>query len=308
MVTPGWKPPVPADAWPSGINPYSPWSLSYLTPFRAYQEPPLPHVRRVSNWVAWEQTIPIFQKNFKSLNELSRAKPDGFQHINQRAVFRLTKRMPEALRDPKLQQELQYKSATAKDATITCIGLRGLKFMVEWPELVCTQGFTKGFRQLEGIDPDQYQVITTSIQTLPCSVMAQCTASFLPVRRSPIPNVVNVMYKGFEFDVSKHGEESHDKLEIGEMYPSKAAPVTRVLDQFTDDKAPKVVYCGRSFCDIRKKKDTYPVGYVYDSSEPVSHLAFAPESTTITPLDWGWLIPVVEPHAGQPLVALFNSI
>lgn len=118
--------------------------------------------------------------------------------------------------------------------------------------------------------------------------MASCTSSFLPVRRSPIPNVLKVMYKGFEFDVAKHGEApAHDHLGIGELYPSNAAPITRVLDQFTADKSPKVVYCGRSFCDIKRKKDTYPVGYVYDSAEPVSHLAFAPESTSIGPLDWG---------------------
>jgi len=102
------------------------------------------------------------------------------------------------------------------------------------------------------------------------------------------------MYKCFEVDVSKHDGYAHDTLGIGEMYPSKCAPVM-VLDQFTADKAPEVVYCGRSFCDIRKKKDTYPVGYVYDSSDPISKLAFAPECTDIGPTDWGGLIPVVEP-------------
>lgn len=308
MVTPSWKPPVPSDAWPSGQNPYSPWSLSFLTPYRAYQEPPLPDVTRLSRYIPWEQTVPIFQKDFKSLTELSRSKGDQFMHISQRVVFRLTKKLPEALRAAKLKEQFEHKPLTAKDASVTCIGVRNLKFMVEWPELLCTQGFTQGFRQLAGINPDQYQAITTSIQTLPCNVMSQCTASFLPVRRSPIPNVVSVMYKGFEFDVAKHGEAAHDTLGIGEMYPSASAPVMRVLDQFTADKAPKVVFAGRSFCDIRRKKDTYPVGYVYDSSEPVSHLAFAPESTMISPMDWSGVTPVVSPHAGQPLVALFNSI
>ena len=309
VIPTGWKPPGAADSWPGSLKPYSPWALTYLTPYRAYQEPPLPQVQRVSRWLPWEQTVPIFQKNFKSLTELSRAKADPFQHISQRFVFRLTKRMPEVLQDPKLLQELQFKQPTAKDAKVTCIGIRNLRFMLEWPELECTQGFTLGFRQIDGLNPNHYQAITTSLQTLPTDVMASCTSSFLPVRRSPIPNVLKVMYKGFEFDVGKHGEApAHDHLHIGEMYPSNAAPVTRVLDQFTADKSPKVVYCGRSFCDIKRKKDTYPVGYVYDSAEPLSHLAFAPESTSIGPLDWGGLVPVVEPHAGQPLVALFNSL
>jgi len=309
VIPTGWKPPAASDTWPGSLRPYSPWSLTYLTPYRVYQEPPLPHVRRVSEWYPWEQTVPIFQKNFKSLTELSRAKADPFQHISQRFVFRLTKRMPEVLQDPKLLQELQFKSPTAKDADITCIGIRGLRFMLEWPELECTQGFTLGFRQIDNMDPDKYQAITKSLNTLPTNVMASCTSSFLPIRRSPIPNVLKVMYKGFEFDVGKHGtDEPKDRLEIGELYPSTAAPVTRVLDQFTADKAPKVVYCGRSFAEIKKKKDTYPVGYVYDSASPVSSLAFAPESVTLGPLDWGDLVPVVQPHMGQPLVALFNSL
>jgi len=309
MAFPGWKPPVPADAWPTGVNPYSPWSLTYLTPYRAYQEPPLPDVQMVSRWLPWEQTVPIFQKDFKSLNDLSRAEADVFMHLNQRVVFRFTKKLPEALRVAKMQEQFQTRPATAKDATVTCIGIRGLSFMVEWPELECTQGFSSGYRQLAGIDPDQYQAITKSIQTLPCSVMAQCTASFLPVRRSPLPNVLNIMYKGFEFDVSKHGGAvAHDTLKIGEMYPSKSAPVQRVLDQFTADKSPKVVFCGRSFIDIKKLNDSYPVGFVYDSSEPTSRLAFAPECATVTPSDWSGISPVVGPHAGQPLVALFNSL
>lgn len=118
-------------------------------------------------------------------------------------VFRLTKRMPEVLRDPKLQQDLQFHKPTAKDAKVTCIAIRDMRFAVEWPQLIATQRFGRGFRPLEGVDPDQYQTITDSIQVLPTMLMAQVTSSFLPVRRSPIPNVMNVMYKGFEIDVRR---------------------------------------------------------------------------------------------------------
>ena len=212
--------------------------------------------------------------------------------------------MPEVLRDPKLQQDLQFHKPTSKDAKVTCIAIRDMRFAVEWPQLIATQRFGRGFRPLEGVDPDQYQTITDSIQVLPTMLMAQVTSSFLPVRRSPIPNVMNVMYKGFEIDVSK---KDGAKLGIGECYPSPSAPVTRILDQFTADKAPKVAYCGRSFCDIKEKED-YPVGYIYDISEPVSKMALSNQSCTITSKDWGDLNPIVEPHRGQTQIALYNSI
>lgn len=99
-----WGPPTPGYAWPSQTSPYSPWALSYLTPYTAYQEPPLPDLQQLIKWVPWKQSVPIFQKDFKSLDDLATGSYDIFQHVSQRAVFRLTKRMPEVLRDPELQQ------------------------------------------------------------------------------------------------------------------------------------------------------------------------------------------------------------
>lgn len=51
-----------------------------------------------------------------------------------------------------------------------------------------------------------------------------------------------------------------------------------------------------------------PVGYIYDTSEPVSKMALSNQSCTITSKDWGDLNPIVEPHRGQTQIALYNSI
>lgn len=134
--------------------------------------------------------------------------------------------------------------------------------------------------------------------------MAQVTTSFLPVKKSPIPNVVNTIYQGFKKDVTQGGQP----LPLGDCYPSISSPVDRIVEQFTADKAPKVVFATRSFCDIKQKQPDYPVSYIYDTSDPVSKLAFSPISTTIGPKDWGGIEPIAQPHMDQAQVALFNSV